>query len=104
MAIGDSFVDKDGAEYEIVWAGGEGLVADRETKTSPDSIWAPPPRLYNKTGNHAKDPDFWAGRARAKETKRLKKEAKRAGLLRNHKRDPNVERHGIGPESDGREA
>lgn len=38
--------------YEVVWAGGEGLTADRETKNI--GVWSPPPRLYNKTGNHSK--------------------------------------------------
>jgi hypothetical protein len=49
--IGDTVII-DGVEYEIVWAGGEGLTADRETK--PGDTWTPPPRLYNKTGKYSK--------------------------------------------------
>lgn len=49
--IGDT-VTIEGIEYEIVWAGGEGLIADRETKTI--GVWSPPARIYNKTGKHSK--------------------------------------------------
>lgn len=48
--IGD-IVISDGETYEVVWAGGEGLVPDRDTK--PSSFWTPPKRLYNKKS------DYW---------------------------------------------
>ena len=50
--IGDTVIDRDGTEYEVVWDGGEGLVADRETRVT--GTWEPPNRIYNKTGKHAK--------------------------------------------------
>lgn len=53
MAIGDTVISE-GIEYEVVWSGGEGLVANRETKFL--GVWTAPPRLYNKTGNHSKKP------------------------------------------------
>lgn len=46
-----------GVEYEIVWSGGEGLVAPRATK--PGEFWKAPHRLYNKKS------DFW-GKPRKK--------------------------------------
>lgn len=42
----------DGVEFEVVWAGGEGLVPDRQTKNL--GFWTPPPRLYNKRS------DYWS--------------------------------------------
>lgn len=36
----------DGQEYEIVWSGGEGLIGDRETRSSFPST--PTKRIYNK--------------------------------------------------------
>ena len=48
--IGDTIID-DGETYEVVWAGGEGLVPDRETK--PSGFWTPPKRIYNKKS------DYW---------------------------------------------
>lgn len=41
-----------GVEYEVVWAGGEGLIPDRETKVTDN--WTPPHRIYNRTGKHSK--------------------------------------------------
>ena len=43
--IGD-IITEDGTVYEVVWAGGDGLLPDRETK--PNEFWTPPKRLYNK--------------------------------------------------------
>lgn len=51
MALGDTIL-VNGVEMEVVWAGGEGLIPDRETKVS--GTWTPPNRLYNKTGKHSK--------------------------------------------------
>lgn len=48
--LGDLVID-DGIEFIIVWAGGEGLAADRETRSLN---WVAPKRLYNKTGKFAK--------------------------------------------------
>jgi hypothetical protein len=48
--VGDT-VTVNGVEYEVVWAGGEGLVGHRESKTN--DLWEPPKRLYNKTS------DYW---------------------------------------------
>ena len=42
----------EGQEYEVVWAGGEGLVGDRLTK-APWTYEAPS-RLYIKTGRYNK--------------------------------------------------
>lgn len=49
--IGDVVVSE-GIEFEVVWDGGEGLVADRQTKVGLE--WKAPPRMYNKTGRHSK--------------------------------------------------
>ena len=48
--IGDIIRD-DGETFEVVWAGGEGLIPDRETK--PSGFWTPPKRIYNKKS------DYW---------------------------------------------
>ena len=48
--IGDIIKD-DGETFEVVWAGGEGLIPDRETK--PSGFWTPPKRIYNKKS------DYW---------------------------------------------
>lgn len=48
--IGET-VTSDGIEFVVVWAGGEGLIADRETINLD---WTAPKRLYNKTGKHSK--------------------------------------------------
>lgn len=48
--IGDQ-VFSDGIEFEVIWAGGEGLVPPRETK--PGLFWSAPKRVYNKKA------DFW---------------------------------------------
>lgn len=37
-------------EFEVIWAGGEGLVADRETKIT--GFWTPPKRIYNKKSEY----------------------------------------------------
>lgn len=39
-----------GVDYEVVWDGGEGLVAPRVTKVG--DTWTAPSRIYNKTGKH----------------------------------------------------
>lgn len=50
--IGDK-LKVDGVLYEVVWSGGEGLIADRATINT--DYWSPPPnRQYNKTGRYAK--------------------------------------------------
>lgn len=51
MAVGDT-VTINGVEFEVVWSGGEGLIPDRQTKVPAG--WTPPPRIYNRTGKHAK--------------------------------------------------
>lgn len=53
--IGDTHID-DGVEFEVIWEGGEGLVAERQTKVS--DTWTPPLRQYNKTGKHTKKAGF----------------------------------------------
>jgi hypothetical protein len=40
--------------FEVVWSGGEGLTADRETL--PSDTWQPPKRIYNRTGRYKKTP------------------------------------------------
>jgi hypothetical protein len=48
-------------EFEIVWAGGEGLIPPRESKVN--EFWTPPTRTYNKTGKHCHrtgNKQFWA--------------------------------------------
>ena len=49
--IGDVYTIN-GIEFEVVWAGGEGLVPERRTKVI--GFWTPPHRMYNKTGKHGK--------------------------------------------------
>lgn len=47
-------------QFEVVFSGGDELIADRLTKPSP--LWSnpkPTTRVYNKTGNHTENPDFW---------------------------------------------
>ena len=44
--VGDVY-KSDGEEFEVIWDGGEGLVAPRESR--PSSLWAAPlARLYNR--------------------------------------------------------
>jgi hypothetical protein len=50
--IGDTIIEPNGTEYEVVWEGGEGLVGPRQHRVSED--WVPPKRLYNKTGKYSK--------------------------------------------------
>lgn len=38
-------------EFEVIWDGGEGLAASRETKAG--EFWSPSKRLYNKKS------DYW---------------------------------------------
>lgn len=54
--IGDTVI-VDGVELEVVWAGGEGLVPDRESKST--GFWVAPKRLYNKSGLYTDDQNFW---------------------------------------------
>ncbi len=51
MGIGQT-VTSDGIEFEVVWAGGEGLIPERTTKVG--DTWEPPVRMYNKSGKYAK--------------------------------------------------
>lgn len=44
-------VVSEGVEFEVIWAGGEGLIPDRATK--PSQFWTAPKRIYNKKS------DFW---------------------------------------------
>jgi hypothetical protein len=50
--VGDTVV-VNGEEFEVVWSGGEGLVAVRETKST--GFWTPPKRLYNKKSDYWKN-------------------------------------------------
>lgn len=43
--IGDTYTIN-GEEFEVTWAGGEGLIPDRATKVG--DFWTAPPRAYNK--------------------------------------------------------
>lgn len=62
------FIDSDGTEYEVVWDGADSLIGDRTSK--PNGLWDAPDlgtanptkRIYNKTGNHTKNKDFWTKR------------------------------------------
>lgn len=73
MAVGDTVV-VEGTEYEVVWAGGEGLVEDRPTK--PTEMWRPPGRIYNK-----KSPIWKMSKAERKEyLKRVREEKIDKGL------------------------
>lgn len=49
--IGDT-INVDGIEYEIMWAGGEGLIPERESK--PSDTWQAGPRAYNRTGKFSR--------------------------------------------------
>ena len=47
-------------QFEVVFDGTQELLPDRDTL--PSGLWAgngPVKRLYNKTGKHTKNPDFW---------------------------------------------
>lgn len=48
--VGDTVIDGEGNLFEIVWAGGEGLIGPRETKSTTNT---PTKRLYNKKS------DYW---------------------------------------------
>jgi hypothetical protein len=52
VAVGDT-VTVNGVEYEVIWAGGPGLIGDRETKLT--GFWTPPKRLYNKKSDYWKN-------------------------------------------------
>lgn len=41
-----------GVEYEVVWAGGEGLSGIGDIRRA--DTWQAPNRVYNKTGKHTK--------------------------------------------------
>lgn len=47
--VGDLIII-DGVEYEVVWAGGEGLTGPRDTKS--DGTWERRPRLYTLSGRY----------------------------------------------------
>ena len=77
-----TFIDPDGVEYEVVWDGSMKAPITELTASKPNPIWGtvtplPPAkslgkkpsaakamyrtsrRPYNKTGKHAKTPNYW---------------------------------------------
>ena len=61
------FTDPFGETYEVVWDGTMDISLTGERLTKPNPVFdtpaterpKPEKRLYNKTGRHAKDPNFW---------------------------------------------
>jgi hypothetical protein len=81
--VGDTVVI-DGVEYEILWAGGEGLIEDRQTK--PTELWRPPGRIYNKKSpiwkmSKAERKEYLKGIKENRVDKELDKQDSDVGLL-----------------------